>query len=143
MRRRDRLWWSCTGLGQIWVLICNLFTCDHPFPPPFSFTHSSSFLIHLDPSIFLLLAFPVNIQYVFHNPTSPLKYSIRRLSFLMRAMVILFPLFLPVIKFCMNRLHAFSSSFSGLRALGLAVVSVIYCSLGSVSGCLMYYFLCL
>lgn len=110
-----------------------------PPPPPLHPFHLPTLLPFwsiLIPAIFLLLALSVNIQ------QAPSNIPWEVCNFLWEPWLSCFP-FLPVVKFCMNLLRAFSSSFSVLRALGLAVVSDTYCSLGYVSGCLMYYFLCL
>lgn len=79
----------------------------------------------------------------FHSYTRPLKCSVRRLSILMRAMVVLFPFILAVMKCYMNLLKPFSGFISSLRALGLSGFAVIYCSWEAVSGCPTYYFPCL
>lgn len=99
-------------------------------PSPSLFVYLLFFIPVWRPPIFLLLVLPVNIQYVIHSPTSPLTYSIRSL----------FPISFRVIKFCTNLLKDLGISFSGLRLLVLAGISVAYSSLGFLSICLMCYF---
>lgn len=144
MRRQDKSWESCRGLGQSRILSSSQFRCGPPSPLSFSFTHSF-FLILLNPFISLLLALPVNTWYVFHNYISPHKCSIRQfcLSIHMGVTVVLFPLIFQLIKCYMNLLKPFNNFISSLRALDLSGFVVNYCFWEDVTGCLMYCLPCL
>lgn len=61
----------------------------------------------------------------------------------MRATIVLFPLILPVIKCYMNLLKLFNSFISSLRALDISVFAVIDCFWEDVTGCFVYYLVCL